>query len=309
MFFEHQLDPEATRMAGFPARDREAFLAHWHRILDDESVVKKTILFEGKVAGNVVSFLQSGKREVGYWIGKEYWGRGVATQALSVFLRQEQRRPLYAHVAKHNAASVRVLENCGFGISGGDAEGLILELVENRDESPPRGSIPERSTGVKIEDGAVFVGPGEGKALPNPIGGRMVVKLRDGDTGGSYSVHDNVIPAGSPGPLPHLHRDHEETFYVLEGELTVRVGDRSITAPVGSFVVIPRGVVHQPSNPTREPARVLLIFSPAGMEHFFEEAAEGRIPLQATPTDPEVLEKRAAFTEKYGYEFSEFPQQ
>jgi mannose-6-phosphate isomerase-like protein (cupin superfamily) len=134
---------------------------------------------------------------------------------------------------------------------------------------------------VKVESEGLFVGPDEGKALPNPIGGRMVVKLRDGDTDGSFSVHDNVIPAGSPGPLPHLHRNHEETFYVLEGELTVRVGERTITAPVGSFVVIPRGVVHQPSNPGTEPTRVLLIFSPSGMEHFFEEAAEGRIPSSA----------------------------
>ena len=157
---------------------------------------------------------------------------------------------------------------------------------------------------MKVESEGLFVGPGEGKALLNPIGGGMVVKVRDGDTGGSFSVHDNFIPAGSPGPLPHLHRDHEETFYVLEGELTVRVGERTITAPVGSFVVIPRGVVHRPSNPSPEPTRVLLIFSPAGMEHFFEEAAQERIPLQAVPTDPEVLEKRDAFARKYGYEFA-----
>lgn len=136
----------------------------------------------------------------------------------------------------------------------------------------------------------------------------MVVKVGDGDTGGSYSVHDNTIPAGSLGPLPHLHRDHEETFYVIEGELTVRVGERRISAPAGSFVVIPRGVVHQPSNPGTEPTRVLLIFSPAGMEHFFEEAAKERLPLQAVPTDPDVPKRRAAFTEKYGYEFAEFPQ-
>jgi quercetin dioxygenase-like cupin family protein len=158
------------------------------------------------------------------------------------------------------------------------------------------------------EDGGIFIGPEEGIAIPNPIGGGMVVKVRDGDTSGAYSVHDNVIPAGSPGPLPHLHRDHEETFYVLEGELTVRVGERRFTAPAGSFVVIPRGVVHQPSNPTDRPTRVLLIFSPGGMDHFFEEAAEGRIPLQKVPTDPETQEKLRAFTGKYGYEFAEFPQ-
>ena len=108
--------------------------------------------------------------------------------------------------------------------------------------------------------------------------------------------------------LPHLHRNHEETFYVLEGELTVRVGERTFTAPVGSFVVVPRGVVHQPSNPGTEPTRVLLIFSPAGMDHFFDEAAEGRIPLQAVPTGPAVQEKLTAFTRKYGYEFAELPQ-
>jgi hypothetical protein len=72
--------------------------------------------------------------------------------------------------------------------------------------------------------------------------------------------------------------------------------------------VIPRGVVHKPSNPGTEPTRVLLIFSPAGMEHFFEEAAEGRIPLQAVPTDPEIKEKVDTFTSKYGYEFAELPE-
>jgi mannose-6-phosphate isomerase-like protein (cupin superfamily) len=168
-------------------------------------------------------------------------------------------------------------------------------------------SATERSEDVKVESEALFVGPEEGKAIPNPIGGRMVIKVHDGDTGGSFSVHDNVIPAGSPGPLPHLHRDHEETFYVLEGDLTVRVGKQKISAPTGSFVVIPRGVVHQPSNPGIVPTRVLLIFSPSGMEHFFEEAAEGRIPLQAVPTDQSVLEKCAAFTARYGYEFADFP--
>ena len=72
--------------------------------------------------------------------------------------------------------------------------------------------------------------------------------------------------------------------------------------------MIPRGVVHQPSNQGTEPTRVLLIFSPAGMEHFLEKAADGRIPLQTVPTDLDVLERGAAFTEKCGYEFAEFPQ-
>lgn len=160
---------------------------------------------------------------------------------------------------------------------------------------------------MRNEKVGTFVGPGDGKVLTNPIGGRMVTKVRDEDTSGAYSVHDNIIPPGSPGPRPHLHRNHEEAFYVLEGELTVRMGQRTITAPVGSFVVVPRGVVHQPSNPGTEPTRVLLIFSPAGMDRIFEEAAERRMPLQAVPTDPAVLGELGAFTEKHGYEFAEFP--
>jgi RimJ/RimL family protein N-acetyltransferase len=128
VFFEHQLDPEATRMADFPARDKKAFLAHWNRILGDESIMKKTILYVGEVAGNVVSFVHAGKREVGYWVGKEYWGRGVATRALSELLDLEERRPLYAYVAKHNVASIRVLQKCGFEVSGEEGGDVVLRL-------------------------------------------------------------------------------------------------------------------------------------------------------------------------------------
>jgi uncharacterized RmlC-like cupin family protein len=86
------------------------------------------------------------------------------------------------------------------------------------------------------------------------------------------------------------------------------VGPRTITASAGSFVVVPWGVLHQPSNPGIQPTRLLLIFSPAGMDRFFEEAAEGHIPLQAAPTDTEILDELEAFTEKYGLRFAEFPQ-
>ncbi len=128
IFFQHQLDPDATRMAAFPARDREAFMAHWAKILADETVITKTILFDGQVAGNVVSWGQPDDREVGYWIGKEYWGKGVATRALAEFLGHVKARPLYAHVAKHNTASIRVLEKCGFAISGEEVEEFVLKL-------------------------------------------------------------------------------------------------------------------------------------------------------------------------------------
>lgn len=138
IFFEHQREPEANRMALFPARDREAFEAHWQRILANDAVTKKTILFDGQVAGNIVAFDRAGRREVGYWIGTDFWGKGLATRALAELLDEETVRPLYATVATSNVASIRVLEKCGFVISafrteldealGEEIEEAVLEL-------------------------------------------------------------------------------------------------------------------------------------------------------------------------------------
>jgi RimJ/RimL family protein N-acetyltransferase len=115
-------------MAAFPSRDRQAFMAHWARILADATLDKQTILADGQVAGNMGSWEQSGEREVGYWLGKQYWGQGVATRALTAFLDHVQVRPLYAHVVKHNLASRRVLEKCGFAICGEQDDEFILKL-------------------------------------------------------------------------------------------------------------------------------------------------------------------------------------
>jgi len=138
IFFEHQRDPDANHMAAFPPRDHDAFIAHWAKILSSESMITQTILIDGQVAGNIVSFEQSGEREVGYWIGKEHWGKGIASRALSEFLELIKTRPLFAHVAKHNIASRRVLEKCGFTVvgedtgfidaPGGQVEEFILKL-------------------------------------------------------------------------------------------------------------------------------------------------------------------------------------
>jgi RimJ/RimL family protein N-acetyltransferase len=138
VFFEHQRDPEANRMALFPPRDSEAFAAHWQRILASDEVEKKTILFEGAVAGNILCFERDGKRLVGYWIGREFWGRGLATKALAELLAEVTERPLYAYVATANPASIRVLEKCGFVIAhrqttfdetlGEEVEELLMEL-------------------------------------------------------------------------------------------------------------------------------------------------------------------------------------
>jgi len=121
LFFEHQRDPEAATMAAFPPRDREAFMTHWHdRVLGNPESMVRTIDVDGEVAGNVVSWQPAeGERAIGYYLGRAYWGRGIATAALAAFLAShEKRRPLVAHVAEHNVASRRVLEKCGFEPTG-----------------------------------------------------------------------------------------------------------------------------------------------------------------------------------------------
>jgi RimJ/RimL family protein N-acetyltransferase len=114
VFYQHQLDPLACQMAGFPSREREAFMAHWAKILRDDNNHNFTIVYGGQVAGNIASFLQAGEREVCYWIGQEFWGQGIATRALAAFLQIELERPLSAVVYQPNLASRRVLEKCGF---------------------------------------------------------------------------------------------------------------------------------------------------------------------------------------------------
>ena len=124
--FEHQRDPTATAMAGFRARERAAFTAHWERILADPGARVRAIVADGRVAGNVVSFEHEGRRQVGYWIGREFWGAGVATAALAAFLDLETVRPLYAGVARWNAGSLRVLEKCGFAVCASEGDEVTL---------------------------------------------------------------------------------------------------------------------------------------------------------------------------------------
>lgn len=119
VFFEQQLDPESNYMAAFIREnhaDREAFMLHWQKITTDENIHIRTVIYLGKVAGYILSHDWLGDPEVGYWIGKEFWGRGIATQGLGAFLEEFDTRPLYAHAAKDNHGSLRVLEKCGFEI-------------------------------------------------------------------------------------------------------------------------------------------------------------------------------------------------
>ena len=123
VFFEHQRDPEAVRQAGFTAKDpedRAAFDAHWARILADPAIVVRTIETDGEVAGHVSVFPSEGDLEVTYWVDRAYWGRGLATAALTALVAELPAGPLHARVAADNLGSRRVLEKCGFRKIGDD---------------------------------------------------------------------------------------------------------------------------------------------------------------------------------------------
>lgn len=137
VFFSQQADPAAMRMAAFTAKDphdRAAFRAHWARMQKDSSVTLRTIVVEEQVAGSIGSFVLSGLLQVTYWIGREFWGRGIATQALRCFLQEVRTRPIYGQAAADNAASIRVLEKCGF-VRIGTERGFANARGEEIDEA------------------------------------------------------------------------------------------------------------------------------------------------------------------------------
>lgn len=122
-FYEHQLDPEAIRMAAFVCRDpkdKVAFDAHWDKILKSSQNTNRTIVAEGKVAGYIACYPDGDHLEVTYWLGREFWGRGLATQALTRMLDIVVERPIFARAAKDNIGSISVLQKCGFEIFGKD---------------------------------------------------------------------------------------------------------------------------------------------------------------------------------------------
>jgi RimJ/RimL family protein N-acetyltransferase len=126
--YAHQADRVSYEMAHVPTRDRQAFDAHWQLLRANPEVLLRVIDVDGAVAGSMLSFVLRGERLIGYWIGREFWGRGIATQALAQLLAIETRRPLRAHVFPPNRASARVLEKNGFRLLAEEPDNLIFEL-------------------------------------------------------------------------------------------------------------------------------------------------------------------------------------
>ena len=127
--YAFQADPDAATMAGFPSRDRPTYFAHATGVLADPAVVKSTIVVDGEIVGSLVCFGSDDAREVGYWIGRGYWGGGIASRALQLFLAQVPQRPLRGFVVPGNVASQRVLAKCGFVPDGEDGEHLVFVLT------------------------------------------------------------------------------------------------------------------------------------------------------------------------------------
>lgn len=114
--YEMQLDSESNRLAVTIPRSEEAFSAHWENALRDPRITAKVIVVGEVLAGYVSCFQSDGLDSVGYWIDKDFWGQGIATRALELLLDEVANRPLHARVATSNAASLRVLQKCGFEI-------------------------------------------------------------------------------------------------------------------------------------------------------------------------------------------------
>jgi quercetin dioxygenase-like cupin family protein len=122
---------------------------------------------------------------------------------------------------------------------------------------------------------AVVAAPGEGRFIAvGSTGGGVTVKASDEETGGLCSVWEGRIEPGTAGVAPHYHRGRDELFYVLEGEVVLRIGEESHAAGAGTFAFVPRGTIHGFHNASSEPATGLVIHHPAGFERYLEEAQQ-----------------------------------
>jgi RimJ/RimL family protein N-acetyltransferase len=135
LFYEYENDAEAVRRSRFTPRPREAFMNHWAtKVLGEPTVFVQTITVGGETAGSVVAWWEQDRRFIGYWLGRPYWGRGIGSEALALFLQRERNRPLYADPFAGNTGSVRLLEKCGFrraeSVWHGENEHILLVLDE-----------------------------------------------------------------------------------------------------------------------------------------------------------------------------------
>jgi RimJ/RimL family protein N-acetyltransferase len=148
-FLTYEHDAEAVRRSRFTPRERDAFMTHWAtRVLGDPTVHVQTVTVDGEPAGNIVAWWEQDRRFIGYWFGRSFWGRRIGTRALTLFLRSEATRPLFADPFSGNTGSVRLLERCGFQRVGtirhGEDEHIMFELATDQpaDREAQQSSAP-----------------------------------------------------------------------------------------------------------------------------------------------------------------------
>jgi RimJ/RimL family protein N-acetyltransferase len=123
ILFGFYSDPVSVAMVGMPPREEEAFYAHRAKIMANPANVLLAITAGGELVGDICSWPDESRRKLGYWIGQDYWGRGIATAALTALLGELTERPLYAEVLRTNVGSIRVLQKCGFRLLSDDERG------------------------------------------------------------------------------------------------------------------------------------------------------------------------------------------
>ena len=180
------------------------------------------------------------------------------------------------------------------------SKGFAESLRVRRDQLPydpgQFDSFDAPVDGSRDVSSAVVRGPGEGDTIT--IGGSSALfKAETGDGDGTFSLTETTLEPGFPGPVPHIHERLLDSFYVLEGTLTVRLGDETVEAPAGSFAFVPPGHVHTFSNPTGERVRMLNLMAPAGFEQYLKEMAAS-LPAGGGPPDPALMAQIAS-----GYDF------
>ncbi len=162
-----------------------------------------------------------------------------------------------------------------------EGNGSATLSQSNRVMHVPRGS------------GAAYWGPGE----------LMTFLITGKETDGAFFLAEvSVVPGG--GKPPHVHHREDESFHILEGTLTMRVGEDTITASAGDFAFLPRGIPHSFRNAGDSQARALVLTTPGGLEGFFTEVFEPAMDRSATPpsSSKELIGRALAAVPRYGLE-------
>jgi len=281
IFFEQQLDPDAIEMGRFPGRPRDVFFAQWQKIMNGSALLSKTIISLGKVAGNIVYWEQDNELNVGYWLGKEFWGKSIATFALSQSLPEISTRPIFARVAGSNLASLRVLEKCGFTVSGEDTfpwndGNKEKEFIMRLGESPEHLNRNENKKETLIDAESLHWRPSNLMAIPNAdflerTGSEML------------GARLWSLPPKSANTL-HRHITSEEFFFVLEGTGRIRVDGKVYTVRKHEGIHVWPHQMRQVFNDTEAEVLWLITGSPDN-----EMAGEKPDLSKIYPSDPKEL--------------------